>query len=230
MKITKNYLKQVIKEELEKTVEEGAGEFFTKARQKVFGLNAQEKLTKQAEDWFETGDGSKLINYLKKEAQKGTFYFDASKGKGEQGILGTGEWARFFPKTNDSSLKSELKKVFNEKLKELKMQNSKNMEKNSQTAIAKEKSRYADKFLDPRKMDYDERNCLERAIGISVKDPSFDEEYAKVKKQINDMAMNGNYGNGVAHPADISFQQCQGAGSTGLSGKLQPYTGKARKR
>jgi hypothetical protein len=73
MKITKKYLKHLIKEELEKTVkeqgvEEGVGEFFTKARQKIFGKNKEEK-TAEIADIIKK---SQYYTNLQKIADKGS--------------------------------------------------------------------------------------------------------------------------------------------------------------
>lgn len=120
MKVTKSFLKHLIKEEIEKikeeALDEGVGEFFTKARQKIFGKNKEEK-TLEINDLIKK---SKYYTDLQKIADKGAL----TKESSEKYIKAVQDkkWDNqggFYLQEADEETKQLFREIFIEEIKKL---------------------------------------------------------------------------------------------------------------
>ena len=114
MKVTKEYLKEVIKEELQKINEEQEMEegFLTKARQAVFGKNKKEKV-------MDALESSSAFQGLKKMGKKGSL--TASQKQAWERAIQAGKWDKYTPAIADKALfdkelRAELTKAWLEAL------------------------------------------------------------------------------------------------------------------
>ena len=137
MKVTKDYLKQIIKEELERyeeetSMEEGAiGDFFTKARQTVFGKNAEEKAKERIEK-------TKEFAIVKQRAEKGNL--DAGTRDRWIKAVKAGEWDKYTPVLEaNKETRLAARKYWEELLRDFTNQSYKAHDKN----VAREKEQYA---------------------------------------------------------------------------------------
>lgn len=114
MKVTKEYLKEVIKEELQRINEEQEMEesFLTKARQTVFGKNKKEKV-------MDALEGSSAYQNLIKMGKKGSL--TASQKQAWDKAVQAGKWDKYTPAISDKALfdkelRAELTKAWLEAL------------------------------------------------------------------------------------------------------------------